>query len=160
MDCGINCLIREYENVQKISTDILIDIFFNIGVIRFLFSGLVFSIAQNSREVPLVAFSHRQGFTTATKLLNFLLLFTKGKEEYLDEIVNNLRLNTIVAELKKEKCGDGSSASLNEYRLRVLKLLQALQASHHNCVEPNLLDYLLPLLHSHHSLVSCDIELL
>ena len=66
MDCGINCLIREYENVQKISTDILIDIFFNIDVIRFLFSGLVFSIAQNSREVPLVAFSHRQGFTTAT----------------------------------------------------------------------------------------------
>ena len=152
MDCGINCLIREYENVQKISTDILIDIFFNIGVIRFLFSGLVFSIAQNSREVPLVAFSHRQGFTTATKLLNFLLLFTK--------IVNNPRLNTLVAELKKEKCGDGSSASLNEYRLRVLKLLQALQASHHNCVEPDLLDYLLPLLHSHHSLVSCDIELL
>lgn len=161
MDCGIDCLIKEYKKVQKISTDILIDIFFNIGVIRFLFSGLVFSISQNSREVALRSLTHRQGYATASKLLNFLLLFTKGKEEYVEEIVSNGALNTLVGALKKEECADGSTSSLCRYKLRVLQLLQVLQVSHHGRFDRNLLDYLLPLLHNQYPLViSYDIKLM
>ena len=161
MDCGIDCLIKEYENVQTISKEIRIDIFFNIGVIRFLFSGLVFSISQNTREVSFGSLAHRQGYDTASKLVNFLLLFARGKEEYLNEIVNNAALDTLIRALKEEKSSDGSSSSLNRYKLHVLRLLQALQASHHNCFDRNLLDYLLPLLHNHYALIiRCDIQLM
>ena len=58
IDCGINCLISEFKNVTTISSEVLIDILFSMNVIKSLFSGIVFCISLNSKNVQVFLDNH------------------------------------------------------------------------------------------------------
>ena len=160
IDCGINCLISEFNNVTTISSEILIDILFSMNVIKSLFSGLVFCISLNSKNVQVFLDNHIQGYFTAAKLLDFLLLYTEqGKKEYLSMILSNNALDKVVYALKTEN--PNAVVYLDEYKLRVLRLMRNLQQVHKNLFDCSVLNFLLPLLNAKNPVVvDMDLDLM
>lgn len=66
-------------------------------------------------------------------------------------ILSNNALNTVVYALKTES--PNSSTYLDEYKLRVLKLMRNLQPVHKTRFECSVLNILLPLLHAKNPVV-------
>lgn len=104
----------------------------------------------------------------ASQLLELLLLYTKPTTpEYSSTIIRHSALNTIICSLTTVNStirpGTRSVSFLDEYKLRVLRLMKNLHTLNHNMYDQNVLDFLLPLLNSPNpnpNLVEFDLDLL
>lgn len=102
----------------------------------------------------------------ASQLLELLLLYTKPTTpEYSSTIIRHSALNTIICSLTMVNStirpGTRSVSFLDEYKLRVLRLMKNLHTLNHNMYDQNVLDFLLPLLNSPNpNLVEFDLDLL
>lgn len=70
VDIGTSCLLHLINNFSTLSTAVVLDIFFSSGIIKFLFSGLLFCHSEASAEVP---FPLPFLFSPSTRLPSYLI---------------------------------------------------------------------------------------
>ena len=163
---GIGCLINVYNNISSVPQNVVIDILFSLRIVLYLFNGISYCLYDKSNEVSTFPRFETKAFQVASQLLELLLLYTKPTTpEYSNTIIRHSALNTIICSLTTVSStirpGTRPVSYLDEYKLRVLRLMKNLHTLNHNMYDQNVLDYLLPLLSSPNSnLVEFDFDLL
>lgn len=163
---GIGCLINAYNNISSVPQNVVIDILFSLRIVLYIFNGISYCLFDKSSEVSTFPRFEGQGFHVASQLLDLLLLYTKPTTpEYSNMIIRHSALNTIICSLATVnptiRPGTPRVSFLDEYKLRVLRLMKNLHTLNHNMYDQNVLDFLLPLLNSPNpNLVEFDLDLL
>ena len=163
---GIGCLINVYNNISSVPQNVVIDILFSLRIVLYLFNGISYCLFDKSNEVSTFPRFEGKAFQVASQLLELLLLYTKPTTpEYSSTIIRHSALNTIICSLTTVNStirpGARLVSFLDEYKLRVLRLMKNLHTLNHNMYDQNVLDFLLPLLNSPNpNLVEFDLDLL